>query len=374
MRYVNRFIATTFTVIVLVVSTSEPAAGDHAPPFDGRNHLFGEMVAYPLVFPVVGDYWHRDWFWARRGSGVHHGQDIFADKMTPVVAVADGTILRVNGSSDPAQPNPERCCTIVLLHDDGWQSFYIHLNNDTPGTDDGLGWGIAPGILPGTRVEAGDHIGWVGDSGNAEDTPPHLHFELRDPDGVIVNPYQALRAAEGHLACTFGRLGDVSPLVEASGLLRVGSQGTAVRVLQRALDRLGHAPGLVDGIFGPLTDAAVRSFQQSRTIAVDGIVGSQTKVQISLLRRLADGASLLGGDGRILDVTARGWDVRGLQTMLAAAGHGPGTADGVFGPITANAVRSFQAAAGIEVDGIVGPATRSALVRHLGLEALSRCR
>lgn len=69
------------------------------------------------------------------------------------------------------------------------------MNNDTPGTDDGMGWGFAAGIEPGVHVEAGQIIGYVGDSGNAETTPPHLHFEQR-PDGEEINPYDHLRAAE----------------------------------------------------------------------------------------------------------------------------------------------------------------------------------
>ena len=82
-----------------------------------------------------------------------------------------------------------------IQHDDGWESYYIHMNNDTPGTDDGLGQGIAPGIEPGVRVRAGQLIGWVGDSGNAENSGSHVHFELHKPDGTVVNPTPYVDAA-----------------------------------------------------------------------------------------------------------------------------------------------------------------------------------
>jgi hypothetical protein len=165
----------------------------------GSSYTYGQMVDYPMIFPVAADadtaaMW-GDWFYAARPNGDHHAQDIMAPKMTPVVAPVAGTIGGVNWSWNPDDLNPDRCCTLTLDHDDGWESWYIHLNNDTPGTDDGLAWGIAEGIVPGGRVEAGQLLGWVGDSGNAEETPPHLHFELRTPDGVIVNPYEALLAA-----------------------------------------------------------------------------------------------------------------------------------------------------------------------------------
>ena len=99
---------------------------------------------------------------------------MMADKMVPVVAAAAGTIGWVSST----------CCALEIEHDDGWSSMYIHLNNDTPGTDDGLGWGIMPGLERGVHVDAGQLIGWVGDSGNAEWTGSHLHFELHTPDGV----------------------------------------------------------------------------------------------------------------------------------------------------------------------------------------------
>jgi hypothetical protein len=142
---------------------------------------------YPMLFPLVGEYSYTDSFGDPRSGGrTHAGIDILADKMTPVVAVASGTVRWIG----------EECCYFALTHDDGWESWYIHLNNDTPGTDDGLGWGLADGIEPGARVEAGQLVGWVGDSGNAEWTTSHLHFELHQPDGTTVNPYPHLLAAE----------------------------------------------------------------------------------------------------------------------------------------------------------------------------------
>jgi len=141
---------------------------------------------YPIVFPVVGPNQFTDTYDAPRGGGrLHEATDIMADKMTPVVAAADGTIGWVSST----------CCGLQILHDDGYQSWYIHLNNDTPGTDDGQGWGIAPGIEKGVRVSAGQLIGWVGDSGNAEAIAPHLHFQLHYPNGTRFNPYQSLLAA-----------------------------------------------------------------------------------------------------------------------------------------------------------------------------------
>jgi hypothetical protein len=145
---------------------------------------------YPLIFPVLGPSQYTDTFDAPRSGGRTHGAtDIMADKMVPVVAVADGT---VGWMHDELGGN---CCDLALNHDDGWASWYIHLNNDTPGTDDGLGWGFADGIASGAHVTAGQLIGWVGDSGNAESVSSHLHFELHRPDGTKFNPYESLLSA-----------------------------------------------------------------------------------------------------------------------------------------------------------------------------------
>lgn len=309
----------------------------------------GEPVEYDLVFPVDGDHHFNDTFWAGRSHGFHTGQDIMADKMTPVVAVADGVVRLVNWTAR-AHMNPDRCCSLVIRHDDGWESWYIHLDNDTTGTDDGRGWGIKRAIAPGVRVEAGQHIAWVGDSGNAEHTPPHIHFELRDPSGTVVNPYRALVAAGGN--DVGGRERD--PLVGGARVLRSGLTGYDVRILQTALADLGYDVGGVDGRFGPRTDAAVRSFQRDNRIDVDGMVGRSTKATIAGHQR--DPA-----DPEILSLGSRGAAVAAVQQALDGAGFDAGPTDGIFGPLTLRAVVSYQKSHQLWVDGLVGPRTKASL-------------
>lgn len=328
-------------VVVAVLAASLFAA------LPARAALLGDMTSYRLAFPVAGDHYLWDTFWASRSHGIHHAQDIMADKGTPVVAAADGTVDMVNWSRR-ADLNPGRCCSIVLTHDDGWTSTYIHLNNDSPGSDDGKGWGVADGIAPGVRVRAGDVIGFVGDSGNAENTPPHLHFELQAPDGTYVNPFAALLAA----GATTNNPNAADPLLSGSRVLKVGERGADVARLQEMLNDLGHGAGSADGIFGPATDAAVRAFQASAGIRVDGLVGVGTRGALSWE---------VAPPTAILRQGSRGHDVRLLQERLVDAGFDPGGTDGIFGPRTLMAVLAFQDDAGLVADGLVGARTKAAL-------------
>lgn len=170
------------------------------------------------AFPVSGTSSYSASFGAPRSEGrTHKGIDIFADKLTPVVAAADGIVVTA------AVSNGRAGVFVVLEHAARDRSFYIHLNNDTPGTDDGQVVGIADGIVPGVQVTAGTLIGFVGDSGNAESTPPHLHFEYHPTREGAIDPYHLLRAAEGHLEA----LG-ADPQIEQ--LPFTGSQSTTLAI------------------------------------------------------------------------------------------------------------------------------------------------
>jgi peptidoglycan hydrolase-like protein with peptidoglycan-binding domain len=129
-----------------------------------------------------------------------------------------------------------------------------------------------------------------------------------------------------------------------------------VAALQVALRALALSPGPIDGISGPLTQRAVRRFQARAHLVVDGVAGPQTRRALG--RR---GRPRLGS--RPMRMGQRGWDVAALQFLLSTRGYGPGGFDGGFGPKTALAVRRFQRAAGLAVDGVAGPATLGAL-RH----------
>jgi peptidoglycan hydrolase-like protein with peptidoglycan-binding domain len=124
--------------------------------------------------------------------------------------------------------------------------------------------------------------------------------------------------------------------------------------LQVAMRALGLYRSSIDGIAGPLTRNAVRTFQRRRGLQVDGIAGPQTRRALG--RR---GGPRLGS--RPMRNGQRGWDVAALQFLLSSRGYGPGGFDGGFGPNTEAAVRRYQSAAGLTVDGIAGPATLHAL-------------
>jgi murein DD-endopeptidase MepM/ murein hydrolase activator NlpD len=123
-----------------------------------------------------------------------------------------------------------------------------------------------------------------------------------------------------------------------------------VAALQSALKELHLYSGFVDGIKGPLTRHGILAFQRRRGLVVDGIVGPQT-------RRALGWRGRPGLGSRVMRFGDRGWDVAALQFLLQRAGHGPGRADGLFGPLTRGAVLRAQQAAGIAVDGLAGPVT-----------------
>lgn len=155
-------------------------------------------LPFEIRFPAEPDKTthYNDWGDSRSGGRRHRGNDLMSPKMTEVYAFADGVVSQIGDSWRSGR-------YIRIDHADDWRSYYIHLNNDNIGTDDGeADWSVtvAQGIEVGTEVQVGQLIGWVGDSGNAESSRSHVHFELHLND-YPVNPYYTLRdAREADLA------------------------------------------------------------------------------------------------------------------------------------------------------------------------------
>ncbi len=120
-------------------------------------------------FPVAGPaWWMDDWHAPRSGGRLHQGLDIFAPHGTPLVAVADGVVSQKGTGSLPG-------LYVEITDAEGTEYFYCHLS----------GW--AEGIEIGTPVTMGQVLGFVGNTGNAINTPSHVHFEYQ-PGGTPQPP------------------------------------------------------------------------------------------------------------------------------------------------------------------------------------------
>jgi len=137
--------------------------------------------------------------------------------------------------------------------------------------------------------------------------------------------------------------------------LRLGSTGTLVQQLQQTLVNKGYSLA-VDGVFGAMTQNAVKSFQSSAGITSDGIVGPVTWSKLGTNSGSISGGSSSASYTGILKSGSTGTSVSKLQQALVNKGYSLAI-DGIFGPATKSAVISFQSSQGITVDGIVGPVT-----------------
>jgi len=148
-----------------------------------KYDAYGAEVPY---FPVIGNVNFSNDYEASRSNGAHHATDIIAPKMSKIIAPVAGTITYV------ISPQESWGYSVGMKDSSGVEYKFIHMNNDTPGTDDGAGGEVnayAPYMKVGNKVEKGQLIGYVGDSGNAETTVSHLHFEMFDSKGTVFNPY-----------------------------------------------------------------------------------------------------------------------------------------------------------------------------------------
>jgi murein DD-endopeptidase MepM/ murein hydrolase activator NlpD len=139
----------------------------------------GIIVAGGLSFPVAGPHTFTDSFGAPRMFGtsfahLHEGTDVFAAAGTPLVAIERGVLIRVGSDTLGGTK-------LWLVGATGTRYYYAHLS------------AFAPEVTEGKVVQAGEVIGFVGSTGNAQGTSAHLHFEAHPNGGAAINPYPLLR-------------------------------------------------------------------------------------------------------------------------------------------------------------------------------------
>ena len=336
------------TLLALPVFAPSPAAA-------ARD--YESVVA--ITFPTVASARYRDDYLAGRGSRAHRATDVFAPAGSPVYAARGGKVVWF-----PPYEHASAGFAIQIQGDDGRTYAYYHL-----GPAGGRrSQAVSDGVVIGGRVERGQRIGFVGDSGNAAGGSPHLHFEIHDPDifdpwgGSRVNPYASLRAAQGSDAPTAGA-------AAAEGALQLGARGPQVEQWQRDLNRSGSvAQVAVDGAFGPLTHQATVAFQRQVGLGPDGlgVVGPRTRAAMERVLRNPDTAAVSRSrPDALLRIGDRGPAVVTWQRDLNRVGRFGLATDGVFGPLTRAATATFQRRARIAADGIVGPQSRAAMARAL---------
>lgn len=189
------------------VDAQDPASGEGYVPAEavggyGTFMAEGDDTLHDITFPLPEDGYaslYDSYDDSRSGGRVHRANDVMSDRLTPVHAVIDGEIIFAPGAGGEAKPSYGYM--IRLAGDDGMFYSYVHLNDDATADCDRSGGpevAYAPGIAEGVRVERGDHIGWVGSSGNASCSSPHLHFEIGEDSQFAVrhNPMASLQAAE----------------------------------------------------------------------------------------------------------------------------------------------------------------------------------
>ncbi len=157
-------------------ATAEPTATATPKPRPKAPAWKKRLMSKRFVFPVGGKTEIGGPFGSYRAdTGAHQGNDLFADFGTPVVAVADGTVANVG--SLPISGN-----RLWVYADSGDEFFYAHLAS------------FAPAAVNDRHVEAGTILGYTGNTGDAEPTPPHLHFEIHPDGGDAVDPRNFLLA------------------------------------------------------------------------------------------------------------------------------------------------------------------------------------
>ena len=203
----------------------------------------GPMGAFGATFkdPVPGGSWSGPGLGLPRSGGrTHQGIDIFAPMGTPVYASADGEVVY-----SERRPTGGFGIAVQLKHQDGYITKYAHLS------------GLA-GYAPGDRVRAGEVIGYVGDTGNAKGTPPHLHYEIWK-NGAMQEPANYLSGGGGQGGYSQGAPGGPGTIGQAVSSMA----GASLEVIGKVLGAIGGAvvaPGIPRTDIGGIVSAAASEY------------------------------------------------------------------------------------------------------------------
>lgn len=185
-----RLVLVAAFAFALVPATAASASTDYRQVVD---------ITFPVDDPL-GQTWYSDDYHQTRSGGTryHKATDIIGRRDAyglPIHAAVGGKVTWITGLDGPV---PSYGWMITIAGTDGRSYSYIHLGRQNGPASEAY----APGIKKGTIVKRGQHIGYLGHSGNASADWPHLHFEIhqtgvRDPYGTErINPYFSLKNAE----------------------------------------------------------------------------------------------------------------------------------------------------------------------------------
>jgi peptidoglycan LD-endopeptidase LytH len=176
MKRLVKFLSISVVVLLFLAVTGLGEMLTDTIVFYGRvARLYTQEPDRKLAMPLqdvskkhIADTWH-----APRGTGrLHEGQDIFAPKGTPVLSATRGYVYRIGENALGGQ-------TVSVIGSGGRVYYYAHLD------------AYAPGLEEGDWVTPHSVLGFVGTTGNAQGTPPHLHFGIYTSSGAI-NPLPLL--------------------------------------------------------------------------------------------------------------------------------------------------------------------------------------
>jgi peptidoglycan LD-endopeptidase LytH len=257
-----------------------------------------------LTFPVhgAGERAIGSRFGAARDGGAreHHGIDIFAPRGTPVIAAASGTVNRVRETP--------RGGLVVWLRDEqrGQSLYYAHLDSQL--------------ATEGQRVQPGDTIGTVGNTGNARSTPPHLHFGIYRRGEGPVDPYDFVRrppitpptlAADTALFGEWARVLSTTALVGVAANEHAIAASTAVRI--RGGSGSWYRVELPDGTPGWIATAMVtRGALAAITASAECVLRDRPAAHAAEIETIRAGAALsvvarFGDYALVRNGTVSGW-------------------------------------------------------------------